>query len=95
MAATVQHHPQDQEFTIQEKGFAGELAYSQPTDELIDFTHTFVDEELRGQGIAEKLAEAGLTYAREKGLQVRTSCEFMEGYVQRHPEYQDLLAPGT
>ncbi|QJX47939.1 N-acetyltransferase [Hymenobacter taeanensis] len=91
MAAHVQHHPEDQEFTIDENGAGAELAYSQDGG-TIDFTHTFVEEELRGKGLAETLAKAGLAYAREQGLKVRTSCEFMAGYVQQHPEYQDILA---
>ncbi|WP_167855057.1 GNAT family N-acetyltransferase [Hymenobacter wooponensis] len=91
MAAHVQHHPEDQEFTIDENGFGAELAYSQ-FDDTIDFTHTYVDEELRGKGLAETLAKAGLTYAREQGLKVRTSCEFMAGYVKQHHEYDDILA---
>ena len=57
----------------------------------MDFTHTFVDEELRGQGVGEALARAGLQYARQHQLQVRTSCKFMAAFVRQHPEYQELL----
>jgi predicted GNAT family acetyltransferase len=92
MAAHVKHNSQDQEFTIQQDGFSGELAYSKPQSSVIDFTHTFVAEELRGKGLAEELAKAGLAYARQEGLKVQTSCQFMASYVQQHPEYQDILA---
>lgn len=92
MSAHVQHQPQDQEFTIEQEGASGELAYSLPQEGVIDFTHTYVAEELRGKGLAEALAKAGLAYARQEGLKVRTSCKFMAGYVRQHPEYQELLA---
>lgn len=91
MASSVNHHPSDQEFTISRNGYTAELAYSEPRQGVIDFTHTFVDEGLRGQGVGEELAQAGLAYAREQQLKVRTSCEFMQGFVKRHPEYNELL----
>lgn len=92
MASTIQHNTQDQEFILEENGHHGELAYSRPTDGVLDFTHTYMSKALRGQGLADKLAEAALTYAREQHLKVQASCEFMESYLQRHPEHQDLLA---
>lgn len=92
MPVPIQHHPEDQEFVATVDGYEAELAYSQPAPDTIDFTHTFVDEALRGKGVGEALAKKGLAYAREKKLRVKTSCKFMATYVERHPEYQDLLA---
>ncbi|RPD45020.1 N-acetyltransferase [Hymenobacter sediminis] len=91
MASSINHHASDQEFTVSQNGYVGELAYSKPQQGIIDFTHTYVDEGLRGQGVAEELARAGLTYAKEQQLKVRTSCEFMDSFVRRHPEYNELL----
>lgn len=90
MSITVQHQPENQEFTATMEGHTGELAYSLPAEGVIDFTHTFVDKALRGKGVAEALAREALAYARQQKLQVRTSCEYMKGFVQQHPEYQDL-----
>ncbi|GAB3668814.1 GNAT family N-acetyltransferase [Hymenobacter agri] len=90
---SVQHDAENQEFTISRDGHTGELAYARPSETLIDFTHTFVDEALRGQGVADELARAGLAYAREHKLQVKTTCTFMAGFVKRHhAEYADMLA---
>lgn len=91
MATAIEHHPEDQEFTATSGHHGGELAYSRPAEGVLDFTHTFVAEELRGTGVGEELARAGLTYARKQGLRVRTSCEFMAGFVRRYPEFRDLL----
>ena len=89
---TIQQDAANQKFTSGPAGQQAELAYSLPAADVIDFVHTFVPEAQRGQGIAEELAEAGLAYARQQHLRVRTSCEFMAGYVQQHPEYADLLS---
>ena len=90
---TIHHDPANQEFTTGSPEQPAELAYSLPAKGTIDFTHTFVPEDQRGQGIADELARAGLAYARQQHLKVRTSCEFMEGFVQRHrAEYVDILA---
>lgn len=89
---TIEHDADNQEFTATENGHPAELAYSRPAKGVIDFTHTYVDEALRGRGIGDELARAALAYARQEGLQVKTSCTFMRAFVQRHEaEYGDLL----
>jgi predicted GNAT family acetyltransferase len=89
----IQHDAENQEFTTTKDGHSGELAYSRPAEGLIDFTHTFVDEALRGQGVADELARTALAFAREHQLKVKTSCTFMAGFVKRHhDEYADILA---
>lgn len=89
---TIHHDSANQQFTAGSPEQSAELAYSLPAPGTIDFTHTFVPEDQRGQGIADKLARAGLAYARQQHLKVRTSCEFMRAFVQRHQaEYQDIV----
>ena len=89
----IQHDTTNQEFTTTRDGHTAELAYARPSDDVIDFTHTFVDEALRGQGLADELARAALAFAREQKLKVKTSCTFVAGFVKKHhAEYADLLA---
>lgn len=89
----IQHDSANQEFTAGPADQQAELAYSLPAAGVIDFVHTFVPESQRGQGVADQLAETALAYARQAHLKVRTSCEFMASYVQRHhQQYADLLA---
>ena len=89
----IKHNPDTQKFTTTRTGHNGELGYTRPAEGIIDFTHTFVEEALRGQGVAEELAHAGLVFARESRLKVKTTCAFMAGFVKCHQaEYADLLA---
>jgi uncharacterized protein len=57
----------------------------------ITFIHTEVPEELGGRGVGSALAKAGLNYAREEGLQVIPRCEFAASYIEKHPEFADLV----
>jgi predicted GNAT family acetyltransferase len=54
-------------------------------------THTQVDPEFGGRGLAGRLAKRALDDAREEGLRVVPRCSFMAKYVDQHPEYADLV----
>jgi predicted GNAT family acetyltransferase len=73
----------------------GETAYAKYRlgDDRITFPHTVVPEAFEGRGIGSALVKAGLAYAREEGLKVLPLCSFFAGYIERHPEYQDLVHP--
>jgi predicted GNAT family acetyltransferase len=59
---------------------------------IITFTHTVVPKELGGRGIGSILAKSVLGTARTHALKVVPQCEFIAGYIAKHPEFQDLLA---
>ncbi len=87
----VEHRPDAKRFVIQIDENTAELRYTRKAN-VMKFTHTYVPDELRGQGIAGKLAKHGLEHAREKGFTVESSCSYMTAYLEKHPEYQDLQA---
>ena len=60
---------------------------------VITFTHTAVPPELSGRGIANELARAGLDPARSEKLKVVAACSFIAKYIERNPEYKDLVSP--
>jgi len=60
-------------------------------DGSITFTHTYVPTALRGQGIAEKLVRAGLAFAQAEKRKVVPQCSYVDVFIQRHQEFQDLL----
>ncbi len=63
------------------------------TGSVITFVHTEVDPAFEGRGIGSQLATFALDDARGRGLQVVPQCPFFAGYIRRHPEYADLVAP--
>lgn len=68
------------------------IAQYQLRDGTLVFTHTEVPESLSGRGVGSALARGALDAARARGLPVVAQCRFIAGYIQKHPEYQDLLA---
>src|SRR6187551_3746019 len=53
--------------------------------------HTEVSETLKGQGIASKLLEEMVRYARANNLKVIALCAFVNAQFKRHPEqYADI-----
>jgi uncharacterized protein len=84
------HHPKDGRFEVQKDRHLAVLEY-QLSDGKIVFTHTGVPDTLGGQGIGSLLARAGLDYARSQSFAVVPQCSFIAGYIQKHPEYKDLI----
>ncbi|NEM97124.1 GNAT family N-acetyltransferase [Pontibacter burrus] len=92
MEIQVKHEEKYQQFTVVlGADEEAELAYSRPTEQEIDFTHTFVPESARGKGIAQKLIEHGLCFARDNGYLVIASCPAVAKYIKNNPQHQDLL----
>ena len=60
----------------------------------ITFTHTIVPEAHRAQGIGQALARAALESAKQRHLTVVPQCGFIAAYIEKHPEYQDLVRSG-
>ncbi|WP_210463718.1 GNAT family N-acetyltransferase [Rufibacter roseolus] len=86
MNLDIQHDEDAQQFTaLLEKEDIGELAYALPDEETIDFQHTYIEEEHRNKGYAEKLIKHGIDYAVSKGLEVRASCPAVAKYLERNP----------
>lgn len=46
-------------------------------DNVMQVTGTYTDESLRGQGIAGKLVDAAVDYAREKGYKMKAICPYV------------------
>ena len=81
----------EQEFELDLDGHRAVAAY-QREDKTITFTHTQVPKQIEGRGVGSKLVRAALDAARDEGLKVVPQCRFVAAYIERHPEYRDLLA---
>ncbi len=55
------------------------------------FTHTFVPDSMRGQGVAAALAEAALMHAQALNVKVVPSCSYIDSYMERSPKFDGLI----
>jgi predicted GNAT family acetyltransferase len=72
----------------------GEIAgasYYRDADGVRIVTHTEVEDEFEGQGVGSRLIAGALDDIRARGLRVTPLCRFAAAYIERHPEYGDLV----
>jgi uncharacterized protein len=84
-------NPDQDRFEIRVDGeLAGFVQYRRRPG-LIAFTHTEIDTRFEGQGLGSKLIAGVLDEARAAGVAVLPFCPFVNGYIERHPEYSSLV----
>ncbi len=86
----VSNNEKESRFECQVDGLLCMAAYELQPGAII-FTHTEVPSELAGRGIAQQLVRTGLQHARDRNLRVVPACGYVQTFIQRHPEYQDLV----
>ena len=59
-------------------------------DKNFVITHVGVYPEFRGQGVAGKIVEASLEYARQNSLRVIPMCSYAAAYIRSNPQYLEL-----
>jgi predicted GNAT family acetyltransferase len=60
---------------------------------VVVLVHTEVDTDFEGHGVGGRLAKGALDDAGARGLKVDPLCPFIGRYLERHPEYADLVTP--
>jgi predicted GNAT family acetyltransferase len=61
------------------------------TPETVTLVHTDVEPAYEGRGLGSVLVAGALDDIRSRGLNVVPLCPFVRVYVDRHPEYADLV----
>ena len=87
---SVTNNESENQFEIEVEGQLAVSQYRRRNGTIV-FTHTEVPLRLEGQGIGNQLAKTALEYARNEGLRVVPRCRFIAAFIERHPEYQDLV----
>jgi uncharacterized protein len=88
---TVIHNQADRRFELVVHGLRALLIYRRFGERIV-FDHTEVPQVLEGKGLAAKLAQVALDFARSNHLGVVPLCPYVSSFIRKHPEYQDLVS---
>lgn len=85
---------ENNQFEIRRNDLIARIPYS-IKDDSIGLLQTHVPDEWRGKGLAKKMAECALNYAKENNLRVIPYCPFIAKYIDEHPEWLPYSKPVT
>jgi predicted GNAT family acetyltransferase len=93
METTVRNDPEASQYEIRNGDHVlGVAAYERRGDTTV-FTHTAVDPDAGENGLGSTLVRAALDDVRSSGGSVVAQCSFVRGWIERHPDYADLVVP--
>ena len=61
-----------------------EVTFPETAEGEFTIDHTFVDESLRGQGVASKLVQAAVDEIESRGGTVRATCSYAVKWLEKH-----------
>ena len=61
-----------------------EITYNEIEQGIYNIDHTFVDESLRGQGIAQKLVEMAINEIKSRKGKVQATCSYAKHYLEKN-----------
>jgi predicted GNAT family acetyltransferase len=93
MEPTVHDNPDKHRFELVVDGEVAGFAAYRVRDGAVVITHTEVEPEYRGRGVADQLARQTLDTLRARRARVIPSCPYFAAYIAKHPEYADLATP--
>lgn len=68
-----------------------EVTFPKRDDTRVDINHVFVDESLRGQGIASNLMKLAYLEIKARGMKIIAKCPYAISWFKKYPEYQDIV----
>jgi hypothetical protein len=87
------HNPDASRYEAHLDGELAGFAEYELTDQLVIFTHTQVEDAYEGHGVGSALARFALDDVRASGTRkVLPLCPFIKGWIEKHPDYADLVA---
>jgi predicted GNAT family acetyltransferase len=68
-----------------------EVVFYPINDSVINLEHTFVSPDIREKGLARKMVDTVVQYAREQGMKVLPTCPYAKKVMTSDSQYQDIL----
>ena len=81
------HHTPGRIYSLAENGaLLAEVTFPMVSRNTYCIDHTFVDDSLRGQGIASQLVQAAVDQIHSMGGTVTATCSYARQWLERHPD---------
>lgn len=92
MADAVRDNPAKSRFELEIDGHIAFINYKQAPGRIV-LLHTEVPPELAGRGIGSAIAKGTFELLRAKGIKAELRCEFLQAYLKKHLDYNDVMLP--
>jgi predicted GNAT family acetyltransferase len=80
-------------FFIEREGIRlAQMTYSRTGDDLVIIDHTEVNEKLQGLGIARRLLDSAVAWARSTKTRVIATCPYAKAQFEKDASIRDVLA---
>ena len=83
--------PEHHRYELRVDGEVAGMVVYELDGSVINLVHTEIEPAFEGQGMGGRIASGVLDDVRRRGLQVVASCPFLGSWIERHPDYGDLL----
>lgn len=86
MKFSIKHDGKNQKFFTLIGGKECVLKYNKINDSLIEYKLLFVPLNLRGQGLASRISEYAINFAKKNGMKIKATCSYVATYIQKHKD---------
>lgn len=89
----IDHHEADKRgaFFISREGVRlAEMTYSRVSDTLVIIDHTGVEAALQGKGVARRLLDQAVSWARANGQKIAATCPYALSQFKKDPSIRDV-----
>lgn len=88
----VTRNDEKHQYEVQVDGKPAGLTTYRDQGQVVVMPHTEVDPSYGGQGVGSALVRYALDDIRAQGKQVDPACPFVAAWIDKHPDYADLVA---
>lgn len=85
----ITNNPGENRFEVWIDGQLSKLDYIEDGDTIV-MTHVGVHPEHRGGGVAGRITQVAMEYAKQRNLRVIPMCSYVASYIRRNPQYIEL-----
>ncbi len=94
MDLVIHHDGEAGRFETRVDGLRCVLEYTRD-GRVVTMTHVRVPAAAAGQGVASHLTRTAMDWARNRGLSVVPRCPYVAAWIERNPDYRDLIEPDS